>query len=125
MLVVDIDEYLKSPQKIFQMGIYKKFMLDEQKQMEFACAVTDVGIDNIEAGAIRALSEQYRLSQKQVSSYLQKYKCMIIKDYNLASSTEIRNWMYPKMLQNSALSTIASKWKEPAVSTQEQVKKCM
>ena len=98
MLLVDIDEYLRNPQKILQTGIYKKFMLDEQKQIQFACAVTSVGIENIEAEAIRALSEQYRLSQKQVHSYLQKYKGMIVKDYDLASPTEIKNWMYPKML---------------------------
>lgn len=123
--MVDIDEYLRSPQKILQMGIYKKFMLDEQKQIQFACAVTNVGIGNVAADSIHTLSEQYQLSQKQVHSYLQKYKCMIVKDYNLASYTEIKNWMYPKMLQSSELAAIASKWKEPVLSALGQATKCM
>ena len=87
--------------------------------------MTSVGIENIEAEAIRALSEQYRLSQKQVHSYLQKYKGMIVKDYDLASPTEIKNWMYPKMLQSSELVDIASKWKTPALSAHDQTAKCM
>ncbi|KAH0573339.1 hypothetical protein SS50377_25459 [Spironucleus salmonicida] len=97
--------------KKFLKGEVKQYTSwDQQQNNKFAIIVQAIGVKSVSPKQILYCMGANTFTRKNIGSRLQKYRLSIVREYQLESTAQIQNWMFPRSTNSQIIMDIVSKW---------------